>query len=153
MLSVKLEHQPTLAPPANLTSRKLCCQVFNLFNSPTFVFNQSHSTGPTLGKKREANARIKILPRFDNFTRQHFAKVSSGRCQLCFMLVCFSSTFCFPNISSSFIGVCLQFYGLGSLRSRLAPRCELRGRSWQAGISLFIARPSEQVATRTMGTS
>lgn len=56
MLSVKLEHQPSLAPPTNLTSQKLCCQVFDLFNSPTFVFNQSHSTGKTLEKKKTSQS-------------------------------------------------------------------------------------------------
>lgn len=135
----------------------------NLFRFRAFVVNESHGTGENPGKKKRhqsKNSKLDHVPTLS--VNSNFAKVSSECCQFLFLCCCvflhvLFSAHCCESLrlvaAAGFIGVCLQFYGLGSLRSCLAPCCGLRGRSWQAGISLFIARPSEQVKTRTTGTS
>lgn len=130
----------------------------NLISFRTFVFNKSHSAGKPW-EKRGTNTKIKILPGFYVVRQQQFVKVSSTCCQFCFLFFVFFATFCFTHISPShyaslqppalLVRVC-SFTGWAP---SLPASRGLRGRSWQAGISLFIARPSEQVKTRTMGTS
>lgn len=129
----------------------------NLISFRTFVFNKSANPG----KKEEPIQKSKLYQVSIFSVNKNLQKFPAHVVSfvVSFFFVFFFATFCFPHISWSHYAslqppallecVC-SFTGWAP---SLPASRGLRGRSWQAGISLFIARPSEQVKTRTMGTS